>query len=364
MRLLPLLLLAACADDEIIPLSTPSLPVDAAGPAAPPLVLSGVSGALLMGTHWEVEVDGAYFMEEILLLESTGGEGAGPCPTKLGGRCLDVLRPVQIASSGFGDTTRTALIPYTADMTGELCLQAVAIRGTRGQATQLSNVICIDVIDPNSVQPSCADWADAGATTSGTYLIQPAGAPSPYEVECDLTDNGGRWTRFWWHTPGAAFSGTDALGQTLSACDVAGATCYARIPDTTATQLRVQNERGEYAIWNIHDGSTTAARFRGAFFNGTTASFSTSSGGAWNAIDENANPWSNCGGSCVNFWYDTRPSGYRSFNLDEDGHWGQTAFGAGTDEPTEGTGPGVDGLTATTADRHVSTANGLWLWYR
>lgn len=362
-RLAVPLLLVACASDEVIPESAASFPVDAAAPPAPPLVLSGLSGGLALGAHWEVEVDGAYFNEEILLLESSGGEGAGPCPPRLGGECLDVARPVQIASTGRGDATRTALIPYTADQTGQLCLQAVAIRGTRGQASQVSNVVCVEVYDPNASQASCGAWADAGATASGTYLLLPPGAALPFEVECDLTDNGGRWTRFWWHTPGTPFDGTDALGDTLSACDVAGATCYARLPDTTATQLRVETERGEYGIWNINDASTTAARFRGAFFNGTTAAFTTSSGGGWNPVEENASPWSSCGGSCTTFWYDTRPSGIRSFNLDEDGHWGQTAFAAGTDEP-EASPVGVDGLTATAVDRHVSPNNGLWLWYR
>ncbi|MEQ8829840.1 MAG: fibrinogen-like YCDxxxxGGGW domain-containing protein [Alphaproteobacteria bacterium] len=45
-------------------------------------------------------------------------------------------------------------------------------------------------------QPSCKEWLDKGFSTSGVYVIDPdgSGGSSPYDVYCDMVEDGGGWT--------------------------------------------------------------------------------------------------------------------------------------------------------------------------
>ena len=364
--LLSFVVLAGCVPSEERPLQWTGR-VDGLespdGPPAPPLTLTGLPGTLYADSDWEVHVEGAYFMETVYLLESTGGVGEGACHPLLGGECLDVLAPVRMAATGYGMADGTVRMPYTTRTLGEVCLQAVALRGPDGAATQLSGADCITVLDPSAIQPSCQAWYDAGFRESGRYTIAPDGADAPFDVECDQENNGGGWARFWWHTPGAELAGDDMLAEDVASCDPDSPTCYAVIPDPGATDFRVLTEFDGYAIWDLTADVGTAERFRGAFFDRTIAPFREAAG-AWDPIEYGGDlDWNACNSGCDSFWYDS-VDGVVGFNLDDDGHWGYTAFGAGGDAPDYAGYRGVDGLTGGVSDRHVSEDQGLWLWYR
>ncbi len=52
-------------------------------------------------------------------------------------------------------------------------------------------------LEDEFVVESCADWLSRGSTSDGTYLIDPdgVGGGDAFEVYCDMTSDGGGWTR-------------------------------------------------------------------------------------------------------------------------------------------------------------------------
>ncbi len=89
MRLLALVVLAGCDAGSLA--TTEAAPP---GPGlAPPPSLSLTHDRLLSGESATVYVSGANSGEEVYLLLSSSGAGAGPCPAVLGGECLDILGP-------------------------------------------------------------------------------------------------------------------------------------------------------------------------------------------------------------------------------------------------------------------------------
>ncbi len=76
--------------------------------------------------------------ERIYFVSSFNGLGAGPCPTALGGLCLDLATPARLRASvqaGANGVARFAMrVPSSLSM-GLVYLQAAAIRGTAGVAS-------------------------------------------------------------------------------------------------------------------------------------------------------------------------------------------------------------------------------------
>ncbi|MFT4626930.1 MAG: hypothetical protein ACI8PZ_005611 [Myxococcota bacterium] len=116
-------------------------------PSAPPTPLS-LSGPAVAepGSPVRFEVGGALEGERAWLL--VGGEeapGAGPCPSVLGGYCLDLTRPVGIYDSAITDAEGVATIDTDAPIWpgASGCFQAVVMRGPAGVFSGLSNVVCM-----------------------------------------------------------------------------------------------------------------------------------------------------------------------------------------------------------------------------
>ena len=65
---------------------------------------------------------------------------------------------------------------------------------------------------PAPVQPSCAAWLAAGATSDGVYTVDPDGeaGTEALEVFCDMTTDGGGWTRVFHHDVAGGYWADDA----------------------------------------------------------------------------------------------------------------------------------------------------------
>jgi hypothetical protein len=156
---------------------------------------------------------------------------------------------------------------------------------------------------------SCAELLQTHpATQSGVYTIDPDGYPmgrSEFLVQCDMSTEGGGWTRFNW-VKAAYPTGQDPLGQTLDQCDPTGSNCRAKIPDgATATELLVKDvTANQYAAWKFDAANTTSNAVQNALRDRTKICLT--AGMVW-APYKNTGTRTYCGngseGGCKAFFY-------------------------------------------------------------
>jgi hypothetical protein len=234
---------------------------------------------------------------------------------------------------------------------------------------------------------SCADvLADNDAATSGLYELDldGDGAVEDNLLWCDMDTDGGGWTRWWWYEADASdwSSDIDTLGAALADCGEDDAMCFALIPDADAASLMVW-DGVDFATWDFEDGNATSDAAWAAFYDHEGADYAYDfDGEAWNPVRNSdvgdtldgafscsaPDPGAESAGDCKNFWYDASIDGagaksatLGSFQLDDDGNPGRTAFGAGYDAWGEA---GCDVLDNTTVPARNEPGTALTMYFR
>jgi hypothetical protein len=235
--------------------------------------------------------------------------------------------------------------------------------------------------DPTRTPTSCLDALQQDPTlTNGVYVIDPdgEGGNASFDVRCNMEVDGGGWTQWWWFNQDSTVdwgSVGDVLGQDLSACDpAAGRSCFARLPDASAGEL-LATDGTDWAVWEFDASNSTSTRAYNAFVNRQTSAYQLDVyTDVWNPARQStnrlpanfacdANDEIAADGGCRNFWYQDVAGSrgtVRSFNLDDDGGYGQTAFGAGLDNAVRDYGCDILEQTTTTTNANCRAA----LYYR
>lgn len=136
---------------------------------------------------------------------------------------------------------------------------------------------------------SCKEILDnSHSVGDGIYPITYSG----YEinVECDMTTDGGGWTRWWWYqTASGTFptGETDVLGHNFGTFDVSSDYGFQKLPSTTvksSTQLLAKDGVNVFK-WDFASTTGTANAVWNAFHNGTTYAYASALNvGTWNPI--------------------------------------------------------------------------------
>ena len=225
---------------------------------------------------------------------------------------------------------------------------------------------------------------NAGSTIDGYYWIQSSGMASAHRIWCDMTDGDsgtsgvGGWNRFWWYGTyeqnGAAAPGTFPTGDVFGTADISTITHtnthgFGRIPSgVTPSWLMVKAKnqtitangaRLRYAIWEFDSGNTTAMRAKASMQSGTVADKDQNPYNNWTVSHDSSGNGNFPYGDFDSWWYGDhwQSSRGRAFNLDDDNHYGNTAFAAGYDHGGE---LGVDAFTGN--DRNREDADLVLYW--
>jgi hypothetical protein len=166
MRHLLLLSLAACvvapADDADLTWLTEGDPLA----APPPPTLQLRVPPLLATQTATFEVRGAAPQDQVRILATAAGTGAGPCPGALGGLCLDLLQPFRQIGAAWTDPSGAGSFDWTVPdrPSVQLCFQAVVIASGTGSYNAVSNSVCATIEQDLLWYATCGDPVCRGWT--------------------------------------------------------------------------------------------------------------------------------------------------------------------------------------------------------